>query len=139
MYSKMIAAIGTLVLLAACDANLEQMEADKLDSFELTDRERAVADALVEGYKKEMKVPVLRSRDYMRAACYAQSVEMPSRHDAVHVAYLRDYPAIDADFYRWFANRGYSEQDAWTLSQRVQKGYADCSIGALVKKRFSNK
>ena len=139
MYVKTIAAMGTLALLSSCDVNLEQMEADKLDSFQLTERERAVTDALIEGYKKEVGMTVLRSRDYARAACYAKTVEVPSRQDAVHQAYLRDYPAIDENFYPWFANRGLSQDDAWKLGQRVQKGYADCSMGALIKKRMAKK
>ncbi len=133
------AALGATFLLAACDANLEQMETDKLDSFQLSERERAVAGALIEGYKKEVSTPILRSRDYARAACYAKSVEMPSRQDAVHQAYLRDYPAIDDNFYPWFANHGVSQDDAWKLGERVKKGYADCSIGALIKKRMAKK
>lgn|GEM_PF-1925093 len=134
---KTAMAISAACLLAACDANLEQMEADKFASFGLSDSERAVAEALIEGYKKEMGMPVLRSRDYGRAACYAKSVVMSSRHNDVHIAYLRDYSNIDADYYRWFANKGYSEQDAWKISERVLKGYADCSMGALIKKRMA--
>jgi hypothetical protein len=132
-----IAVLGAAFLLAACDAHMEQMEADKLESFELSDRERAVAEAMIEGYKKETGMTVLRSREIARAACYAKSVAMPSRQDAVHQAYLRDYSAIDKNFYPWFANQGLSQDDAWKISERIQKGYADCSMGALIKKRMA--
>jgi hypothetical protein len=54
--------------LAACSAEQRaQLEADKLESFDLTFDQRAIADALVVGYKAESGVPILRSRDYARA------------------------------------------------------------------------
>jgi len=137
MYLKTIAALGAFALLAACDADLEQMEAGKLDSFGLSEHERAIAGALVEGYKKETGMPILRSREYARAACYAKSVEMLSSHNNAHLAYLRDYTAIDENFYPWFTAQGISEQDAWKIGERVRKGYADCSVGALIKKRLA--
>ncbi len=136
---KTAMAIGALTMLAACDADLEQMEAGKLDSYGLSEQERVVADALIEGYKKETGMPILRSREIARAACYARSVDMLSRHHNAHLAYLRDYTAVDENFYPWFSAQGISEQEAWKIGERVKKGYADCSMSALIKKRMANK
>ncbi|MBT8473368.1 MAG: hypothetical protein KJN99_12240 [Marinicaulis sp.] len=125
--------------IAACDGvDMEQMQVNKLASMELTATELEVANALIEGYKKEMG-SMLRSREIARAACYAKSVEMPSQWHRVHKAYIADYTAIDDNFYPWFASKGIGEQTAWDIGQRVVKGYEACSVGSLLKKRFSDK
>ena len=122
--------------LGACD--MAQMEADSLDSMELTDQQREVAEALIVGYKKERGNIPLRSRDIAHAACYARSVRIASSYHDVHLKYLRDYTAIDKDFYPWFRRQGMSDDAAYKLAQWVQEGFEECTMGALLKKRFSN-
>lgn len=137
MYRLFAAAL--LFAISACDGvDIEKMQADKLASMELTAKEREVATALLEGYKKEIG-SMLRSRDIARAACYAKSVEMPSQWHRIHKAYIADYTAIDDNFYPWFASKGIGEQTAWDIGQRVVTGYEACSIGSLMKKRFTDK
>lgn len=132
---KLAALTGAGMLLVACDT--EKMEGDKLDSMDLSEKERQVAEALVEGYKKEMGTPILRSRDYGHAGCYAKSVRMPSSYHNVHLKYLRNYTEIDNDFYPWFRSQGLSDDTAYKISEYVQAGFEECTVGNLLKKRFS--
>ena len=126
-----------LIGLAACSAeDRAQMEQDKLDSFDLTPKQYEIAQALIEGYKKDTGMPLLRSRDYGRAACYAKTVNMPALYERAHLLYLKNYPEADKDFYGYFARQGIGENMAWEMSQKFQGAYDNCSAGALLKKRF---
>ena len=132
-------ALGGLCALALAACSQEEiagMEGERLDGMKLSAAEREIAEALIEGYKKSANLPVLRSRDYAHAACYAKKVKMPSRFERVHAAYLRAYPDIDDNFYPWFATRGISEEAAYSFWEHVEQGFKDCSIGSLLKKRF---
>lgn len=114
--------------LVACSAEQRaQMEADKLDSFELTTEQRAIAEALVVGYKAETGMAMLRSRDYARAACYAKTVDMPSRYREAHLLYLENYGEADKDFYPFFQSRGIDDNTAWEMSERFTAAYDECS------------
>ncbi len=125
-------------IVACSTEDRAQMEAEKLDQFELTNAQRDVTEALIEGYKKDTGMPILRSQDYARAACYAKSVKMPSRYTRAHLLYLKNYPDADEDFYGFFQKHKVPDQLAYDMSQIFQKGYDACSNTALIK-RFMQK
>ena len=125
-------------LAAACSQqDMAEMQTEKLSEMGLDAREIAIAEAVIEGFKKETGMPVLRSRDVMRAGCYAKSVDMPSQHHRVHKLYLADYTEIDKNFYPWFNAQGVDDNTAYDIAQRVSKGFDECAVGKLLKKRFS--
>lgn len=127
---------ASLALVACSAEQRATMESDKLDSFNLTASERLIAEALIEGYKKEMGMSMLRSREYGRAACYARKVDMPKRFERAHLAYLANYPEADEDFYGFFSKQGLGEQDAYAVFEHFEKGYEQCEAKALIKERF---
>lgn len=115
--------------LVACSAEQRaQMEAEKLESFDLTVDQRAVADALLVGYKAESGMSILRSRDYARAACYAKNVDMPKSYERAHLLYLENYGEADNDFYPFFRRHGVDENTAWEMSERFRVAYERCSL-----------
>ncbi|AKM10829.1 hypothetical protein [Croceicoccus naphthovorans] len=118
--------------LGACNLDTESMEADKFASMNLTPEERAVAEALVAGFKKDTGLPILRSREYGRAACYAKTVDMPDHLRSAHLAYLANYTEADADYYGFFARRGLGEQNAYEVFQRYEAADRKCSAGGLL-------
>lgn len=129
--SQFVAAIASVLLatLAGCTAEQrERMEAEKLDSFELTSEQRTIAEAFVAGFKAEMHLPLLRSRDYAKAACYAKRVEMPSWHARAHLLYLEHYVEADRDFYGFFQRHGIDEKTAWEMSERYRAAFDACSL-----------
>ncbi len=117
-----IAAAG----LAACGSDKPPSEEATLDAVDLTDEQRAIAEALLEGYRKETGETEVGAADIARASCYAQNVDIPAKHIDVHKQYLADYTAIDADFYPWFETHGVSMDDAWDLAERVKMGLEAC-------------
>lgn len=128
--------LASLAIVACSAEQRADMESDKLDSFNLSPMERSVAEALIEGYKKEMGMPLLRSREYGRAACYAKKVRMPTRFHKAHLAYLANYSEADKDYYAFFAKQGLGEQDAYAVFEHFEKGYEQCEAKALIKERF---
>jgi hypothetical protein len=104
------------------------MEAEKLESFDLTVDQRTIADALLVGQKAETGLPMLRSRDYVRAACYAKSVDMPKSYARAHLLYLQNYSEADRDFYPFFQRQGIDEQTAWAMSEKFRVAYEKCSL-----------
>ena len=78
--------------------------------------QRDIAEALVAGFKAETAMPLLRSRDYARAACYAKNVEMPQRYERAHLLYLQNYGEADRDFYPFFQGHGIDENTAILVS-----------------------
>ena len=55
---RITAIIAATLALGGCSAeDVAEMEADKLDGMNLLIGERAIADALIEGYKKEKAKP----------------------------------------------------------------------------------
>ena len=136
-YRIMIALIIAMSLAACSAQDRAQMEKDKLASFELTAKQYEIAQALIEGYKKDTGMPMLRSRDYGKAACYAKTVNMPAMYERAHLIYLKNYPEADKNFYPYFARHGIGENMAWEMSQTFQGAYNQCSTGALIKKRLS--
>ncbi len=128
--------ISVLALTACSQTERAEMEKNKLESFELSSKQYEIAQALVEGYKKDTGMPMLRSRDYGRAACYAKTVNMPAMYERAHLLYLKNYTEADKDFYGYFARQGIGENMAWEMSQKFQGAYDKCSTGALLKKRF---
>jgi len=128
---------ASMMVIAACSpADRAEMEKNKLESFELTPKQYEIAQALIEGYKKDTGMPMLRSRDYGRAACYAKTVSMPAMYERAHLLYLKNYTEADKDFYGYFARQGVGEHMAWEMSQKFQSAYDKCSTGALLKKRL---
>ena len=114
--------------LAACSAEQRaEMESEKLESYDLTVDQRAIADALLVGYKAETGLPMLRSRDYARAACYAKTVDMPSSYARAHLLYLRNYGEVDKDFYPYFNREGIDDNTAWEMSENFRVAYEKCS------------
>ena len=104
------------------------MEAEKLESFDLTVEQRTIADALIVGYKAESGLPILRSRDYARAACYAKNVDMPRRYERAHLLYLEHYGEAEKDFYAFFQRQGIDDDTAWGMSERFRAAYDKCDL-----------
>ncbi len=63
---------------------------------------------------------VLRSRDFVRAA------------------HQNDHAAIDADYWRWFRERGIDKPSAYKFFSHVEKGSNACAIGAFAKHRAAD-
>lgn len=123
------------ITLSACSAGeIAEMESDKVDKMNLSASERVIAEALVEGYKKETGAPMLRSRDYAHAACYAKNVKMPTHFARVHAQYLKDYSSVDRDFYGWFRRQGVSDDAAYKFYSYVVKGFEACLLARLTGK-----
>lgn len=128
----------TCLALASCSAEQRaEMEGEKMAQFNLTTDQREVADALVEGYKNDTGMSLLRSQDYARAACYAKTVKMPSRFYRVHLLYLKNYTEADSNWEGFFAKHGADVNAAYDMGQIFQKGYDQCSTGALIKKALT--
>ena len=123
----LLLATAAACALAACGGGQGPSEAETLDAVALTDDQRAIAEALLEGYRKETGAVAIDADDVTRAGCYAQHVDMPAQFRDVHKEYLADYAAIDKDFYPWFQARGISAQDAWDIAERVGKGFEACT------------
>jgi len=104
------------------------MEAEKMESFDLTVDQRTVADALLVGYKAGSGMPILRSRDYARAGCYAKNVDMPRSYERAHLLYLENYDEADKEFYPFFERQGIDENTAWEMSERFRVAYEKCSL-----------
>lgn len=102
-------------------------QAEQLDAAGLSVEQRAVADALIEGFQSETGSDAVRAADVERAVCYAQAVDMPARLDAIHRRYLANYAAIDQDFYAWFETNAVATQDAWDIAMRVTQGFEACA------------
>lgn len=133
---RLIAA--TSLALAGCDAaDFAKMETDKLTQMGLTPEQMSVAKALIEGYKKEVGRPVIRSRDVMRAGCYAKTVDLPAHHSRVHKLYIADYAVIDQNYYPWFNKQGIDDQTAYEIGNKVTAAYEECSLGSQIRKRLS--
>ncbi len=126
-----IAAVGVAAALAlpGCGGDPSAKDAARLDSKELSPDERMVAEALLDGFRRETGAATLPDADIERAACYAKSVDMPEKYTDVHKLYLADYAAIDKDFYPWFENKGVSMEDAWDIAGRVKAGLDICAGG----------
>ncbi len=123
-------ALGALALAACGGGNSEPDAASPvLAAAELSADDRAVAEALLAGFKKESGVSAIGEADAARAACYAQNVDIPAEFAEVHKMYIADYTAIDQDFYVWFEERGVSMEDAWDIAERVKKGFEACAVG----------
>jgi hypothetical protein len=134
---SLVAITALAVTLGACGGvDTEQMEAEKLEQMELTNEQRIIAEALIAGQKKETGIPVLRSRDYAAAGCYAKTVQVSRGQSRAHEAYLRDYAEADKDFYAWFKRQGVGEQEAYAISQAVHAALDECSLGSLLKGRL---
>ena len=114
--------------LVACGGDPEPSEEETLEAIELSDHQRVIAEALLEGYRKETGETTVDAADIARAGCYAQNVDIPAQFSDVHRQYLADYTAIDADFYPWFEARGVSMDDAWDIAERVKKGLEACQV-----------
>lgn len=130
--------IGALALVAITGCSAEQrteMETTKLESFDLTPDQRVVADALVTGFKAEMGLALLRSREYARAACYAKKVVMPRKYKKAHLFYLANYDAADRDFYPFMQKRGVTDIDAWEMSKVFRLAYEQCTLSGALKRR----
>jgi len=117
------------VLLAACGGDRSASDAAKLDAMELTADQRAVAGALVEGFRSETGEGSLSEAEIERAACYAREVDMPAAFADVHALYLADYATIDQNYYAWFKEKGVSMDDALDISERVKAGFEACMVG----------
>jgi|GEM_PF-2582926 len=99
-----------------------------LDGLNLTPSQRATADALIKGQTKASAIPMLRKRDYLAAACYAQKVDMPSHLGNAHRAYLANFEEADKDYYAFFAKHGLDEQSAYSIYERYEAGMKLCSF-----------
>ncbi len=133
---SIVSFVGILALTACSAEDRAAMEKDKLDNFDLTPKQYEIAQALVEGYKKDTGLPMLRSQDYGRAGCYAKTVKMPAMYDRAHILYLKNYIEADKDFYGFFKRHGIGDNMAWEMSQKFQYAYDQCSTTNLLKKRF---
>ncbi len=123
------AALAAAIALSACGGDQSAKDAEKLDGMDLSSDQRAVAEALIDGFKSETGTNAVTDAELERAACYAKNVDMPDAFADVHKLYLADYAAIDEDFYPWFEENGVSMDDAWDIAERVKEGFEACSVG----------
>ncbi|WP_340587414.1 hypothetical protein [Erythrobacter alti] len=102
-----------------------------LDELDLTQSEREVANAVVEGLRGEMAVPMLRKRDYYYAACYAKAVDMPASYRNAHLAYISNYTEADEDYYGFFAGYGLDEEQAYSVFERYETANGKCTPAGI--------
>ena len=116
------------VPLAICAGCSPPDGGEVLDGLDLTSSQRATADALIEGQLKASTIPMLRKRDYLAAACYAQKVDMPSHMGNAHRAYLANFEEADKDYYAFFAKHGLDEQSAYSVFERYEAAMKQCTL-----------
>jgi hypothetical protein len=126
--SQVAGALAILLVAACSEAELAEMEGDRFDKMNLSARQLKVAQAMVAGFKKEFGIPVLRSREYLRAGCYAKKVNVPLAFEDAHLSYLANYVEADRDYYGFFSRQGLSEQHAWAVSEAFHRAQAACGI-----------
>lgn len=119
--------ISLAISLALCAACSPPDGGEVLDGLNLTSSQRAIADALIEGQLKASTIPMLRKRDYLAAACYAQKVDIPAHLGHTHRAYLANFTEADSDYYGFFARQGVSEQAAYSIFERYEAAMEQCS------------
>lgn len=118
---------GAFALAGCGGGDTEPTQAEQLDAAGLSAEQRAVAEALIEGFQGETGSDAIGAADVIRAACYAQAVDMPDRFDDIHRRYLANYAAIDQDFYPWFETNAVAMEDAWDIAKRVTQGFEACA------------
>lgn len=118
----------SLVALAALPGACSLPDGGELlDDLELTHSERAVAEAMIEGQKKAAALPIMRKREYLMAGCYAKKVKMPAEYSQAHRAYLANFEEADKDYYGFFAGYGLSEEAAFSVFERYEAAFEECS------------
>lgn len=123
------AAVTCVILASACSM---PDGTEIYDDFELTHSQRAIAEAMIEGQKQASAIPVMRQREYLMAACYAKKVDMPSEYSQAHRAYLADFEEADKDYYGFFARYGLGEESAYSVFQRYEAAYNECTPAGLL-------
>ena len=106
------------VALTACTGASSRDRA--ITDFNLNPAQVEIMDALVDGLKREGRGPLLGYRTFEAgAACYASNIRISERLHAVHIAYVSDYTAIEADRVRWFRQQGVTHADADDIYERA--------------------
>lgn len=118
--------LASLVMLGACAM---PDGGEVLDRLELTQSQRMVADALVEGMAKDAAFGILRKREYLLAGCYATKVSIPPAHERAHLAYLANFQEADDDYYGFFARYGLDQQEAFSMFERYDIAMTACGNG----------
>ncbi len=124
---SMVAA--STLIVSACDM---PDGTEIYEDLELTGSQIAIAEAMIEGQKKASAIPVMRQREYLMAACYAKKVDMPPEYSQAHRAYLADFEEADKDYYGFFARYGLSEESAYSVFERYEAAYNECTPAGLL-------
>ena len=117
--------------LSACSGEMftpEAKRADAIEQFKLTNAQIDIMDAYYEGITKNKPEPATSRRFTRIAACYAAQIEVADRYDVPHRAYIRDFEAVEKNYYPWFKSRGISQDAAYELGQRVRKTADKCHM-----------
>ncbi|WP_409412311.1 hypothetical protein [Altererythrobacter sp. MF3-039] len=122
--NRIILVLAGTLLVGACDM---PDGTEIYEGVELTTSQKAIAEAMIEGQKKASAIPIMRQREYLMAACYAKTVDMPSEYSQAHRAYLADFGEADKDYYGFFARYGLGEESAYSVFQRYEAAYEKCS------------
>jgi hypothetical protein len=129
-YRKLLIA-GLALLCSACGGETftpAAKRADAIEYFKLSGSQIDIMDAYYEGITKKKKEPTMSRRFTRIAGCYADLVEMPDRFDVPHRAYIRDFEAVEKNYYPWFKRRGVNQNDAYDIGQRVKKAADKCHL-----------
>lgn len=122
--SLMLCTIGILVALSSCGSEAftpEAKRADAIDKFKLDKNQIEIMDAYFEGMTKTGKEDKFTRRWTRISACYASRINVDQKYYTAHMGYIRDFEAVERDYYPWFARRGVSENAAYELGQKVKK------------------
>ncbi len=134
--ASLILAAALAVMAAGCSQqDIDQMQAEKIESYDLTTNQKRIAELYLSGYKKAVGRNMLKSSEMGHIICYAKTVDMPPRLRRAHEAYLPDYMGFDDDFYGRFKKLGIDDQAAYDMYEHFEKAFDGCTVSGMLKKR----
>lgn len=127
--SLALCALVVLLALSSCGGETftpEAKRADAIEKFKLSTAQTDIMDAYFEGMTKRSPEAKFTRRWTQIAACYASRINISQKYDTVHRAYVRDFEAVERDYYPWFQRRGLSGNAAYELGEKVKKASDFC-------------
>jgi hypothetical protein len=115
--------------ITACSGEMftpEAKRADAIKTFNLTTAQIDIMDAYYQGISKDDPEPAMSRRWTRIAACYASQIEIADKYDIPHRDYIRDFAAVEKEYYEWFQRRGIGQDAAYDLGERVRKTSDKC-------------
>ncbi|NNC36710.1 MAG: hypothetical protein EX271_09285 [Acidimicrobiales bacterium] len=127
--SLTLCVLAALIALSSCGSETftpEAKRADAIEKFKLTPAQTDIMDAYFEGMTKKSPEGKFTRRWTQIAACYAARINIEPRYDVVHRDYIRDFEAVEKDYYPWFQRRGVSDDASYELGNKVKTASDFC-------------